>query len=50
MHELMVGMFWAGLLMAVPPILVGAGIVVLLVKQQKLADRRPDPSGPPSGR
>lgn len=36
MHELMVGMFWGGLVMAVPPILVGAGIVALLLHQGKL--------------
>lgn len=45
MHELMLGMFWGGLVMAVPPILVGAAIVVLLVQQGR-ASREPDPPGP----
>ena len=48
MHELMVGMFWGGLFMAVPPILVGAAIVMLLVQQGRLHRQmdRSDP-GPP---
>lgn len=34
MHELMVGMFWGGVVMAMPPILVGAAFVWLLLGQK----------------
>lgn len=45
MHDLMVGMFWGGLVMAVPPVLVGAGIVALLLQQRK-AGREPERPAP----
>ena len=35
MHELMIGMFWGGLLMALPPIAVGVAITVLLIRHQR---------------
>lgn len=41
MHALMEGMFWGGLLMATPPILVGLAIVRLLVQQGR-AEREAD--------
>jgi len=37
MHDLMLGMFWGGLLMALPPVAVGVGITVLLVRHQRQA-------------
>lgn len=45
MHELMLGMFWGGLVMALPPVLVGAGFVALLLQQRKVG-REPDQPGP----
>jgi hypothetical protein len=35
MHELMLGMFWGGLLMALPPVAVGVAICVLLVRHER---------------
>lgn len=35
MHELMVGMFWGGLLMALPPVALGVGVTVLLIRHQR---------------
>lgn len=32
----MLGMFWGGLVMAIPPILVGAAIVALLLQQRRV--------------
>jgi hypothetical protein len=43
MHQLMVGMFWGGVVMAIPPILVGIAFVVLLVNQHR-ADRKSEES------
>jgi hypothetical protein len=43
MHELMVGMFWSGVLMALPPVAVGVAICVLLIRhdrQTQAAERR----------
>jgi hypothetical protein len=36
MHDLMVGMFWGGLVMAIPPILVGIAIVAFLLNEHRL--------------
>ena len=43
MHDLMLGMFWGGLLMALPPIAVGIAITVALLRYQRqnaVAERR----------
>ncbi|MGH7502471.1 MAG: hypothetical protein ACREL7_12030 [Longimicrobiales bacterium] len=34
MHQLMAGMFWGGLVMAIPPIALSIGVVVYLRRQQ----------------
>lgn len=36
-HNLMVGMFWGGLLMALPPVALGVAITVLLIRHQRSA-------------
>jgi hypothetical protein len=41
MHELMKGMFWGGLVMALPPIILGIWLMALLFQRQ----RRGDPDG-----
>lgn len=35
MHGLMQGMFWGGLLMAVPPVLLFIGIAYLVYREQR---------------
>ncbi|HUF69063.1 MAG TPA: hypothetical protein VMM79_10515 [Longimicrobiales bacterium] len=35
MHELMVGMFWGGVLMSLPPVAVGVAICVLLIRHDR---------------
>lgn len=35
MNDLMVGMFWGGLVMAVPPVAVGVLIAVRLLRHQR---------------
>jgi hypothetical protein len=44
MNELMVGMFWGGLVMALPPIVLSVWLVVLLYQRQRRddADERDD--------
>lgn len=37
MSQLMTGMFWAGLVMAVPAVLVSIGVIALVYKQQREA-------------
>jgi hypothetical protein len=39
MHGLMQGMFWGGLVMALPPILLGIGIVVLIYRERRATRR-----------
>lgn len=39
MHELMVGMFWGGLVMALPPVILSVWLVVLLYQRQRRGDR-----------
>jgi len=34
MHDLMAGMFWGGLVMATPPVLLGVGIFWFAMKQR----------------
>ena len=34
MHQLMAGMFWGGLVMAIPPVALSVAVVVYLLKQQ----------------
>jgi hypothetical protein len=34
MHQLMAGMFWGGLLMAIPPVALSIGVVVYLLREQ----------------
>lgn len=34
MHELMLGMFWGGMLLAAPPVLLGIGLVVYLWRRR----------------
>jgi len=35
MHELMAGMFWGGLVMALPPVILGVWLVVFLLRRQR---------------
>lgn len=35
MHDLMVGMFWGGLVMALPPVALGIGALVFFIRQQR---------------
>jgi hypothetical protein len=42
MHDLMAGMFWGGLLMAMPPVLLGVGVAVFLIRQRSQATRARD--------
>jgi hypothetical protein len=35
MHELMVGMFWGGVVMALTPVAVGVGICVMLIRHER---------------
>ena len=37
MHGLMQGMFWGGLLMALPPVLLAIGIGVLVYRERRAA-------------
>lgn len=34
MHELMAGMFWGGLLMAIPPVALSIGVIAYLLREQ----------------
>ena len=34
MHALMSGMFWSGLFMSVPPVVLSVGVIVYLLRQQ----------------
>jgi len=45
MHSMMVGMFWGGVVMALPPVALGIWIVVWLLRQQR-ADRSAERAGP----
>jgi hypothetical protein len=40
MHELMTGMFWGGVVMALPPVTLGVGIAVFLVRRRSRVARR----------
>jgi hypothetical protein len=40
MRNQMVGMFWAGVVMATPPMAIGIGLVVYLVRRKRHPDRR----------
>lgn len=40
MHDLMVGMFWGGLIMALPPLALGIGVAVFVLNRQRRANRR----------
>jgi len=40
MHDLMVGMFWAGFVMAIPPIALGVGVLVFILRKQRQSYRR----------
>lgn len=42
MHELMVGMFWSGVLMALPPVAVGVAICVLLIRHERQTRAAPE--------
>lgn len=44
MHSIMVGMFWGGLVMALPPVALGVWIVVFLLRQQR-GRRSPERAG-----
>jgi hypothetical protein len=35
MHNMMVGMFWGGVVMAIPPVALGVWIAVWLIRQQR---------------
>ena len=35
MHHLMQGMFWGGLVMAIPPVIISVAVIVYLRKQQQ---------------
>jgi hypothetical protein len=35
MHELMAGMFWGGLVMALPPVILGVWLVIFLLRRQR---------------
>ena len=35
MHDLMVGMFWGGVVMALPPVALGVGILVFILRKQR---------------
>lgn len=35
MHDLMVGMFWGGVVMALTPVAVGVAICVMLIRHQR---------------
>ena len=37
MHGLMQGMFWGGLVMALPPVLLGLGIAVYILRERRAA-------------
>lgn len=37
MHNLMVGMFWGGVVMALPPIALGIGVLVFVVRKERQA-------------
>jgi hypothetical protein len=34
MHQLMEGMFWGGLVMAIPPVILSVAVIVFVRKQQ----------------
>lgn len=43
MNDLMVGMFWGGFLMAVPPVAIGVALCVMLLRHERenrAAERR----------
>lgn len=43
MHDLMLGMFWGGFLMAIPPVAIGVAISVMLIRHERegrAAERR----------
>jgi hypothetical protein len=43
MHDLMVGMFWGGLVMALPPVILGIVIGVLVLRHMR--NERANPTG-----
>lgn len=45
MHDMMVGMFWGGFVMAIPPVAVGVGIAVFLLREhaRERAEKPPAP-------
>lgn len=38
-HGTMQGMFWGGLVMAIPPVVLGIGIAIHIYRQQRAARR-----------
>jgi len=40
MHDLMTGMFWGGVVMALPPVLLGVGMFVFAMKQRSRGEER----------
>ena len=44
MHSMMVGMFWSGVFMALPPVALGIWIVVWLIREQR-AERAAERAG-----
>lgn len=43
MHELMLGMFWGGLLMALPPVALGVAICVMLIRHDRRTQTATEP-------
>ncbi len=41
MHDLMAGMFWGGVVMALPPVTLGIAALVLVIRQRVRAGERP---------
>ncbi len=46
MQSLMTGMFWGGVVMALPPVALGVAIAVFIIKQQRLS-RQQSSTTPP---
>jgi hypothetical protein len=40
MHNLMVGMFWGGVVMALPPVALGIGVLVFVVRKERQSKGR----------
>ena len=50
MHDLMTGMFWGGVVMALPPVLLGVGMFVFAMKQRSRGERHASRTQPVANR